>query len=199
MIHAAYFHSAEVFPEDGTVVILGAGESAHDIAELAVTARTKSVIMCHRDGFMIGPKRAPTPIRLGRIYKCDNRDRLKPIDTCVASLFDTAYVPPVLQRGPLLWEYYDKWIKGMFWLISGTSAGLDQWAGEISKDRHHIDSSKPSSDYRRCRADDAQSSSSSLTELPRISPRPIAPGSGTLSAHGLSTFRSPTRKDVTLT
>ena len=66
----------------------------------------------------------------------------KPTDCAVASLFDTAYVPEVLQKSPLLWGYYDKWIKFSQWLISGTSNGPDQWAGIIPGARRHVDSSK---------------------------------------------------------
>jgi dimethylaniline monooxygenase (N-oxide forming) len=35
---------------------------------------------------------------------------------------------------------YDMWAKNIFWLISGTSDGLDQWVGGISKERFHLSS-----------------------------------------------------------
>ena len=66
----------------------------------------------------------------------------KPVDTSIASLFDTAYAHPVLQRSSLLWLAYDRWVKNMHWLISGTEEGPDQWVGHMSKDRKHLDSSK---------------------------------------------------------
>jgi cation diffusion facilitator CzcD-associated flavoprotein CzcO len=55
------FHSSEVksrkqFDENTNVVVLGAGETAMDIAWLAITAPTKSVTLCSRDGFYCGPK-----------------------------------------------------------------------------------------------------------------------------------------------
>lgn len=66
----------------------------------------------------------------------------KPVDTSVASLFDTAYVHPKLQRSQLLWTYYDRWIKKMHWVISGTEEGPDQWVGQMSTSRKYVDSSK---------------------------------------------------------
>lgn len=66
----------------------------------------------------------------------------KPVDTSVASLFDTAYAHPVLQRSQLLWLAYDQWIKKMHVLISGTEEGPDQWVGQISRERRNVDSSK---------------------------------------------------------
>jgi dimethylaniline monooxygenase (N-oxide forming) len=68
----------------------------------------------------------------------------KPVDTSVASLFDTAYVHPKLQNSQLLWKYYDTWIKKMHTLISGTEEGPDQWVGQMSASRKYADSSKSS-------------------------------------------------------
>ncbi|KAK1828906.1 putative dimethylaniline monooxygenase [Podospora conica] len=97
--------------------------------------------MCHRDGFFVAPKVVPEPVILGVFGRPrPGRRPNKPIDMTVASLFDTAYVPPVLQRSNLLWDAYNAWIKGMFASISGTSSGLDQWVGGVSSGRRHIDS-----------------------------------------------------------
>lgn len=76
----------------------------------------------------------------GLISKPDPGYRNKPTDCAVASLFDTAYVPKVLQNSRLLWEYYDKWIKTTQTMISGTPNGPDQWAGLIPEERRHVDS-----------------------------------------------------------
>jgi dimethylaniline monooxygenase (N-oxide forming) len=65
-----------------------------------------------------------------------------PTDTTVMSLFDTAYVHPILQKSSLIWNYYDFFVKRIFQLISGTMHGHDQWAGGISDDRYHISRSK---------------------------------------------------------
>lgn len=64
----------------------------------------------------------------------------KPVDTSVASLFDTAYAHPLLQRSPLLWFAYDFWVRKMHWCISGTEEGPDQWVGQMSKERKHLSS-----------------------------------------------------------
>jgi dimethylaniline monooxygenase (N-oxide forming) len=37
-------------------MILGSGETGMDLAYLAVTSPTKSVTLCHRDGFLCAPK-----------------------------------------------------------------------------------------------------------------------------------------------
>lgn len=56
MFHSSEFKTREQFGENTNVVILGAGETAMDLAYLAVTSPTKSVTLCHRDGFLCGPK-----------------------------------------------------------------------------------------------------------------------------------------------
>lgn len=60
-----------------------------------------------------------------------------PVDVSSASLFDTAYVHPILKNSPLLWAYYDRFIKYTLWMVSGTKHGLDQWVGGISDKRYH--------------------------------------------------------------
>jgi dimethylaniline monooxygenase (N-oxide forming) len=130
--------------EPSTVVVLGAGETAHDISALAVNhPGVGRVLMCHRDGFFVASKVVPEPVILG-VYGRPRPGKRpnKPIDTTVASLFDTAYVPRVLQRSNLLWDVYNVWAKGMFATISGTSSGLDQWVGGVSSGRRHVDSCK---------------------------------------------------------
>jgi len=119
-------------------VVLGAGETAMDVSHLAVTSPTKSVTMCHRDGWFYAPKILPVPVLFSYFNKSEAAQRNIPADTTVASLFDTAYCHPILQKSPLLWENYDQWAKNIFWLISGTRAGLDQWAGKISNERFHF-------------------------------------------------------------
>lgn len=115
-----------------------------DIAYLAVNHPTvKKVIVCHRNGFSVAPKVVPEPIFLKRFGKPSaGKPPNKPLDTATASLFDTMYVPARLQRGRLLWSYYDKFMKLMFFLVSGTSAGIDQWAGGLRKVEYFADSGK---------------------------------------------------------
>lgn len=141
-IHSSSYKSAAFFDKAQTVVVLGAGETAMDIAHQAVNhADVQKVVLCSRDGFLVAPKVVPEPVILGvwgRPYP--GRRLNKPIDTTVASLFDTAYVPPCVQRGPLLWLFYDRWIKYVFFLIAGSSQGIDQWVGGVPARRRYADS-----------------------------------------------------------
>ena len=65
-----------------------------------------------------------------------------PYDVGAASIFDTAYLHPLLRDSFLPWWYYDRFAKYTTWLVSGTKAGLDQWIGEISPGRFHASGSK---------------------------------------------------------
>ncbi|KAH8594455.1 hypothetical protein B0O99DRAFT_513763 [Bisporella sp. PMI_857] len=136
VIHSSQFKSRKDFGEGKNVLILGAGETAMDIAQLAVTSPTKSVTLCHRDGWVHAPKILSVPIFLSYFNK--GPQHKKPADTTVPSLFDTAYVHPILQKSNLLWAAYDKWAKFYFYLISGTKHGLDQWVGGVSDERYHL-------------------------------------------------------------
>lgn len=136
VLHSSELKNREQLGHDTNVVVLGAGETAMDIAHLAVTSDTKSTTICHKGGFFCAPKIIPLP----RAKSQEEARHNKPVDASVASLFDTAYVHPVLQRSPLLWLAYDQWIKKMHTLISGTEEGPDQWVGHMSKERKHVDS-----------------------------------------------------------
>jgi len=56
ILHSSAVKTRAQFGEGKSVMILGAGETGHDMAHLAVTAPTSSVVLCHRDGFFCGPK-----------------------------------------------------------------------------------------------------------------------------------------------
>lgn len=60
-----------------------------------------------------------------------------PIDVSRANLFDTTYVHQALRKSMILWEYYHYYIRVLLWVCSGTTSGMDQWVGEISRARHH--------------------------------------------------------------
>ncbi|KAB5586235.1 dimethylaniline monooxygenase [Coniochaeta sp. 2T2.1] len=140
-IHSSDYKGDEYFNGARTVAVFGAGETAMDIAYQAVNhPDVTKVVMCNRDGFLIAPKITPEPIILrtwGKPYPGKRPN--KPIDTTIASLFDTMYVPSLLQRGPLLWLFYDRWIKYIFFLIAGTSQGIDQWVGGLPPRRRYAD------------------------------------------------------------
>lgn len=56
VIHSSQFKSREQFGENKTIMVMGGGETASDVAFLAVTGNTKQVLMCHRYGFHFAPK-----------------------------------------------------------------------------------------------------------------------------------------------
>lgn len=141
VMHSSAFKSRAQFGKNTTVLILGAGETAMDIAHLAVTDNPgHRVIISHRDGFTHAPKIVPMPYRAGgRKGGPDPDQPNKPLDCAVASLFDTAYVPGFIQSSYLHWLPYDLFVKNMPWLISGTRAGFDQWVAGVGRERFHID------------------------------------------------------------
>ncbi|KAH7192886.1 dimethylaniline monooxygenase [Fusarium flagelliforme] len=138
VIHSSEFKAKSQFGVNKTVMVIGSGETGADVAYLAVNSPTKQVLMCHKDGFHFAPKRNSGPVLLpilGR--KTDPNEPGIPIDVSRANLFDTTYVHPVLRKSMILWDYYNYYIKSLLWICSGTTFGMDQWIGEISKARHH--------------------------------------------------------------
>ncbi|KAJ9143402.1 Dimethylaniline monooxygenase [Pleurostoma richardsiae] len=141
IMHSSQFKARSQLGNDKTVLILGAGETAMDIAHLAVTSPTKEVMLAHRDGFYVAPKIIPEPVVFNGFGKAGPGPiPNKPTDCAVASLFDTAYLPPIIQRSSLLWWSYNTFVQGMAYILSGTTAGYGQWGGELPKHRRHVDS-----------------------------------------------------------
>lgn len=56
VIHSSDFKKRQQFGIDKNILIVGSGETGMDIAHLAITSPTKSVTLCHRDGFLCAPK-----------------------------------------------------------------------------------------------------------------------------------------------
>jgi dimethylaniline monooxygenase (N-oxide forming) len=56
VIHSSEFKERRQFGVGKNVLIVGSGETGMDIAYLAITSPTKSVTLCHRDGFLCAPK-----------------------------------------------------------------------------------------------------------------------------------------------
>ncbi|KAI1493255.1 hypothetical protein F5X96DRAFT_235867 [Biscogniauxia mediterranea] len=129
VLHSSQFKRREQFGVGTTVMILGSGETASDIALLAVTSPTKRVVLCHRNGFHIAPTRNPRPrLIFSRSPSPEDRPQV-PIDVSRASLFDTAYVHPWLRNSMVLWTYYDYYVRWILWTSWGTTQGSDQWIG----------------------------------------------------------------------
>ncbi|QUC20025.1 uncharacterized protein UV8b_04266 [Ustilaginoidea virens] len=139
VIHSSEFKSRKQFRNRRTVMVVGSGETGADISYLAVTTPTvERVVLCHRDGFHFAPKRNPGPVILPGLRKPDPFEPGIPIDVSRANLFDTAYVHKILRSNDkLLWGYYNLYIKIILFICSGTTLGMDQWVGEISRERDH--------------------------------------------------------------
>lgn len=84
---------------------------------------------------------APAPVMFG-FWGKGQKIKEKPVDCSIASLFDTAYVPPRLQASQFLWDFYNQQIDVTFSLIGGTLEGWDQLVGGMRRERMHIDHCK---------------------------------------------------------
>jgi dimethylaniline monooxygenase (N-oxide forming) len=87
----------------------------------------------------VAPKRAPEPIWFGLNASAPPALNV-PYDVGAASLFDTAYLHPLLRDSMLAtlpWLYYDRFAKWSVWLVSGTKSGLNQWVGGLPPERFH--------------------------------------------------------------
>ncbi|KAI8259182.1 tRNA (adenine-n -)-methyltransferase non-catalytic subunit [Colletotrichum sp. SAR 10_98] len=56
VLHSSEVKSRRQFGENTSVMILGAGETAMDLAHLAVTSTAREVVMCHKEGFYCAKK-----------------------------------------------------------------------------------------------------------------------------------------------
>ncbi|GAA6004683.1 hypothetical protein JCM10207_000980 [Rhodosporidiobolus poonsookiae] len=112
------------------VMILGTGETGMDLAYAAVKAEAKEVVLCSRGGFLSFPK------VLNNFRLCGiTFDGHLPIDGLITNLFESAYVHPWVAALHLRWFISDFVIKRVLWLLTGTSAGCNQWVGELPEER----------------------------------------------------------------
>ncbi|KAK3374621.1 hypothetical protein B0H63DRAFT_548881 [Podospora didyma] len=137
-IHSSEFKARSQFGVGKTVMVLGSGETGADVSYLAVTAPTKRVILCHSSGFHFAPKRNLNPIYLPILGSKPSKLTTVPLDNARASLFDTAYVHPLLRNSTALWTFYDAYVKGILWLTTGTPGGLGQYVGQPSPEKNHV-------------------------------------------------------------
>lgn len=56
VMHSSEFKKRKQFGVNKHVMIVGTGETGMDIAYLAITSQTRTVTLCHRDGFLCAPK-----------------------------------------------------------------------------------------------------------------------------------------------
>ncbi|KAI1774408.1 FAD/NAD(P)-binding domain-containing protein [Hypoxylon cercidicola] len=129
VFHSSTLKRRDQFGVGKNVLILGSGETGADVSVLAVTSATRRVVLCHRDGFHLAPKRNPRPrFTFGQHPSPHDRPQV-PIDVSRASLLDTAYVHPWLRSSSILWTYYDYYVRWILWTSWGTTHGTNQWIG----------------------------------------------------------------------
>jgi len=148
VMHSSEFKSRSQFGDGKTVMVLGTGETAFDIAHLAVTTpATKQVVLCHRDGFLGAPRRLmktalfPT-LRGIHVDGKDCFDGRLPVDAATTALFDTMYVHKALRDSMRIWEYYNDAALGASWLLCGTENAFENWVGYLPAEKRHVSKSE---------------------------------------------------------
>ena len=113
-----------------SVLVLGAGETGMDVAYESLLSPAKKVWMGVRGGFLSFPKVLNHFTVLGSTF-----DGNLPIDGLITNLFETAYVHPWVAASHLRWFVSDFVVKRVLWFLTGTTAGCNQWAGELPPER----------------------------------------------------------------
>jgi dimethylaniline monooxygenase (N-oxide forming) len=125
-IHSSEYKSRDQL-RDKEVLVLGAGETGMDVAYESVLAPARKVWMGVRSGFLSFPKVLNNFRVLGSTF-----EGALPIDGLITNLFETAYVHPWVSASHLRWFVSDFVIR---WVLTGTQAGCNQWAGELPPER----------------------------------------------------------------
>lgn len=112
------------------VLVLGAGETGMDLGYESIMGGAEKVWMGVRGGFLSFPKVLNNFRVLGSTF-----DGALPIDGLITNLFETAYVHPWVSASHLRWFVSDFVIKRVLWVLTGTEAGCNQWAGELPPER----------------------------------------------------------------
>lgn len=131
VIHSSSYKKTDQLV-DKKVLILGTGETGMDLAYAAVKAGAKEVFLCTRGGFLSFPKALNNFSFLGATF--DSPTPL-PIDTLITNLFESSYVHRWVAESRLRWFVSDFVIKRVLWVLTGTSAGCNQWVGELPAER----------------------------------------------------------------
>lgn len=127
IMHSSEFEEKEQFG----VVILGTSETRMDISYMAVTSATKSIIVCYRDGSSSLQRQIILP-----------RLSAQSIDyLCSVSRYQSTSKIPISRTFPQIWDYYTNFVRGIFWLISGTKKKFGSMGG-IPDQKFHSKSSK---------------------------------------------------------
>ncbi|ORY32137.1 hypothetical protein BCR39DRAFT_479301 [Naematelia encephala] len=128
-IHSSSYKSRSQL-KGKNVLILGAGETSMDVGNEAILGGASSVFMGVRTGFLSFPKVLNNFRVLGTTF-----DGNLPIDGLITNLFETAYVHPWVSASHLRWFVSDFVIRRVLWVLTGTQAGCNQWAGELPPER----------------------------------------------------------------
>ena len=155
-MHSVKFKGRGDFGENKTVVILGAGETAMDIAYMAANSPTKRVVLCHKNGWVNAPKLLPeTDFFPYFSSKPVKRDQYKnspgvPLDVAHSSVFDSSYVHPIIRDSMIPWNFHHYVMAGLApWVLTGTFGVWDQWVGMPTARNHHLNRSKHKGDIPR--------------------------------------------------
>ena len=127
-IHSSQYKSRSQLA-NRKVLVLGAGETGMDVGYESVMSNAKTW-MGVRGGFLSFPKVLNNFRVLGTTF-----DGNLPIDGLITNLFETAYVHPWVAASHLRWFVSDFVIKRVLWVLTGTQAGCNQWAGELPPER----------------------------------------------------------------
>ncbi|KAH7155181.1 hypothetical protein B0J13DRAFT_219844 [Dactylonectria estremocensis] len=140
VLHSSKFKTREQFGKDKTVVILGSGETGADLSYLAVTADTKRVVFCHRDGWIGAPKRLPGQKFLPWLFGAQDYPYPQlPLDVSQVTLFDSMYVHPLVRDSMKIWDFYHfVALPAGCWLCGGSPHGVDQFVGQVYGERFHV-------------------------------------------------------------
>ncbi|KXX82665.1 hypothetical protein MMYC01_201098 [Madurella mycetomatis] len=109
-------------------MILGSGETAFDIAALAMESPTKKVVLCHRSGWLGAPK---------VFSKYAFVPGGMPIDVSQLFLFDTMYVHPLIRDSMLIWKHYDLSAIQGAWAATGSPYDFAQHVGGKDDEINH--------------------------------------------------------------
>lgn len=128
-IHSSEYKGRHQLQEKN-VLVLGCGETAMDIAYEAVQCGNNQVVMSLRGGFLSLPK----VLNRFSVFGYTTKAKL-PIDGLITNLLETTYVHPWVASSRLRWIVSDHILQRVLWFLTGTSAGCNQYAGELPPDR----------------------------------------------------------------
>jgi len=123
MLHSAEYKDSSAF-EGKRVLVVGCGETGMDLAYRAVQVAAHTAISI-KNGFLSVPHDGWGGV---------------PLDTLISNLFEHAYEHWWCHKHHLKWKFTTGFIKVGFLLMTGSTAGYNQWVGGLKevKRGHHI-------------------------------------------------------------